>query len=629
MERLLLMLKKNIIDYNFPEDLADMSADELRLLSYEIRDFLIHSVAKTGGHLAPNLGVVELSIALHRVFDAAADKIVWDVGHQSYVHKILTGRADKFDTLRQYGGISGFPKSGESVTDIYNSGHSSTSISAAMGLAEARDILKQDHNVVAIIGDGAMTGGLAYEGLNNAGSRKTRMIVILNDNEMSISPNTGSISHHLRKLRSSETYINMKKSLSRTLPRIPGVGVPLYHSLTMARNTLRSAVITESIFEDLGFTYYGPVDGHNIGDLIQNLELAKMIDGPVLIHVMTKKGKGYKNAELKPGKFHGIGPFDSETGIELTRPSAASWSHIGGGAVSAHAAEDKRIVAITAAMTDGVGLADFAKKFPDRFFDVGIAEQHAVTSAAGLALGGLRPFVFCYSSFLQRAYDQILMEVALQDLPVVFMIDRAGCVGQDGETHHGLFDLSYLGHMPNMTIYAPSCEESLRTAVSKALCADGPVAIRYPRGTPAAFPAVSAARTADSGAFWQVRDGNDLTLVSAGTMTPVALEVAEKLAADGLGVAVVDMFRVKPLDEKGIAALLANGKPVITLEDNVVSGGFGEKLTSFIETGGYSNASHIIAWPDRFLTHGSVGDLMAADGLDVNGITAKVKAFIA
>ncbi|MDR1069056.1 MAG: 1-deoxy-D-xylulose-5-phosphate synthase [Clostridiales Family XIII bacterium] len=621
------MLKKNITDYNFPQDLADMSIDELRLLSYEIRDFLIHSVAETGGHLAPNLGVVELSIALHRVFDVSRDKIVWDVGHQSYVHKILTGRADKFGTLRQYGGISGFPKSAESVTDIYNSGHSSTSISAAMGLAEARDILNQDHNVIAVIGDGAMTGGLAYEGLNNAGSSKTRMIVILNDNEMSISPNTGSISHHLRKLRSSKTYIDMKKSLSRTLPRIPGVGLPLYHGLTTARNTLRSAVITESIFADLGFTYYGPVDGHNIEDLIQNLELAKMIDAPVLIHVMTKKGKGYKNAELRPGKFHGIGPFDAETGIELARPDGASWSHIAGGAISAAAENDPRVVAITAAMTDGVGLTDFARKFPERFFDVGIAEQHAVASAAGLALGGLRPFVFCYSSFLQRAYDQILMEVALQNLPVVFMVDRAGCVGQDGETHHGLFDLSYLGHMPNMTVYAPSCEEALRAAVSEAMRAGEPAAIRYPRGSAVSFPAATRALRADSGAFWRLRDGNDLTLLSAGKMTPVALEAAEKLAANGLDAAVVDMFRLKPLDENGIAGLLAKGKPVITLEDNVISGGFGEKVASFIETGGFNNKVHIIAWPDGFLTHGSVADLMTADGLDAEGVTAKVKAF--
>jgi 1-deoxy-D-xylulose-5-phosphate synthase len=361
------MLKKNITDYDFPRDLTDMSVEELKLLSYEIRDFLIRSLSKTGGHLASNLGAVELTLALHRVFDPEKDRIIWDVGHQSYVHKILTGRADKFDALRQFGGISGFPKTCESTSDVYDSGHSSTSISAAMGFAEARDIMGQNHDVVAVIGDGAMTGGLAYEGLNNAGSHKTRMIVVLNDNEMSISPNTGSISQHLRKLRSSQRYLEMKKALSRAIPSIPGVGEPLHRGIDRMRDMVRSAVISESIFEDLGFTYYGPIDGHNISELIQLLELAKTIRGPVLVHVMTEKGKGYRNAEARPGKFHSIGPFDSETGRELNRSDEKSWSIVSGEKVSECAARDSAVVAITAAMTDGTGLTKFAKKFPKRF----------------------------------------------------------------------------------------------------------------------------------------------------------------------------------------------------------------------------------------------------------------------
>ncbi|MDR2610990.1 MAG: 1-deoxy-D-xylulose-5-phosphate synthase, partial [Clostridiales Family XIII bacterium] len=549
------MLKKTITEYDFPNDLASLSVDELQILSYEIRDFLIHSIAETGGHLASNLGAVELTIALHRVFDPAKDKIIWDVGHQSYVHKILTGRADRFKTLRSYGGISGFPKTCESDTDVYGSGHSSTSISAAMGLAEARDILKQDHEVIAVIGDGAMTGGLAYEGLNNAGSRKTKMIVVLNDNQMSISPNTGGMSQHLRKLRSSQRYLEMKKALSRAIPRIPAVGEPLHRGIDRIRDMVRAAVISESIFEDLGFTYYGPADGHNIVEMMQFFELAKTIDGPVLIHVMTKKGKGYRNAEREPDKFHGIGPFDSETGRESYRADAKSWSAISGEKVSECAARDGGVVAITAAMTDGTGLTEFAKTYPERFFDVGIAEEHAVTSAAGLALGGLRPFVFCYSSFLQRAYDQILMEVALQKLPVIFMVDRAGCVGQDGETHHGLFDLSYLGHMPNLTIYAPADADALRRAVDAALANEGgPVAIRYPRGVPAALDwgalrdgdhavleAKADSETPGDDALRTLRPGADAALLAVGGMTPVALEAAGLLAEAGIDARVIDV----------------------------------------------------------------------------------------
>jgi 1-deoxy-D-xylulose-5-phosphate synthase len=626
------MLKNDITDYDFPRDLADMSTDELELLSYEIRDFLIQSVARTGGHLAPNLGVVELTIALHRAFDVSNDKIVWDVGHQSYVHKILTGRASDFGMLRGFGGVSGFPKTCEDKSDVYNSGHSSTSISAAMGLAEARDILKQDHHVVAVIGDGAMTGGLAYEGLNNAGSRKTKLIVVLNDNEMSISENTGSISQHLRNLRTSKGYLEMKKSLSKTLPRIPGVGESLYRGLNAARNMVRDAVIAESIFEDMGFLYYGPVDGHNISELLQYLELAKTLDAPVLIHAITQKGKGYKNAEANPDKFHGIGPFDSETGIELNLPDTNNWSALAGKKVAAHAELGSNIVAITAAMTDGTGLSGFAEKFPDRFFDVGIAEQHAVTSAAGLALGGMRPFVFCYSSFLQRAYDQILMDVALQNLPVIFMVDRAGCVGQDGETHHGLFDLSYLGHIPNLTIFAPADEAALDAAIIDALgITDGPCAIRYSRGVPVPLPEIAQNVSRECQVIRPLVtvDAPDARIIAVGNMTRTALEAADLLSKNhNIHTEVIDAYRVKPLDEDGLARIFADGKPVITLEDNVRSGGFGEKIATFADMNGFANKTKILAWPDKFLTHGAISDLMRADGLDASGVTASVKEFL-
>jgi 1-deoxy-D-xylulose-5-phosphate synthase len=623
------MLKKNITDYDFPGDLADMSIGELELLSYEIRDFLIRSVARTGGHLAPNLGVVELTLALHRAFDVSSDKIVWDVGHQSYVHKILTGRASKFGTLRDFGGISGFPKICEDSADVYNSGHSSTSISAATGLAEARDILNQKHHVAAVIGDGAMTGGLAYEGLNNAGSRRTKLIVVLNDNEMSISENTGSISQHLRKLRTSKQYIEIKKSLSRTLPRIPGVGGSLYRGLNAARGMVRDAVIAESIFEDMGFQYYGPVDGHNISELLHYLELAKTLDGPVLIHAITQKGKGYKNAEINPDKFHGIGPFDSETGLELNRSNNKNWSALAGGKVAALAENDNNIVAITAAMTDGTGLRRFSEKYPGRFFDVGIAEQHAVTSAAGLALGGMRPFVFCYSSFLQRAYDQILMDVALQNLPVIFMVDRAGCVGQDGETHHGLFDLSYMGHIPNLTIFAPADEAALDAALADALgITDGPVAIRYPRGAPIPLPEIAQNI---SRAYQIIRpvDAPDARIIAVGNMAQIALNASEALLQNcNIRAEVIDAYRVKPPDEARLAEIFADGKPVITLEDNVQSGGFGEKIVSFADEKGFANKTKILAWPDKFLTHGAVSDLMRAYGLDAEGVAAAVKEFL-
>ncbi|MDR2156464.1 MAG: 1-deoxy-D-xylulose-5-phosphate synthase [Clostridiales Family XIII bacterium] len=670
------MLKKLITDYRFPDDLRNMTEDELEILAYEIRDFLIEKIAKTGGHAAPNLGVVELTVAIHKVFDIPSDQVVWDVGHQSYVHKILTGRADGFDRLRQYGGISGFPKSGESDADVYNSGHSSTSISVAMGLAEARDLKGGAHKVLAVIGDGAMTGGEAFEGLNNAGNRKTDIIVILNDNEMSISKNIGSLSHHLNKLRSSRAYLNMKKSLKKSITGIPGVGEGLYRGLDHMRDLMRYAVITESIFEDLGFSYYGPVDGNNLRDVTELLEAAKSIGGPVLIHAITKKGKGYRNAEIAPDKFHSVGPFDTETGKPFAKAKRDTWSALCGKSLIELAEKDERVIAVTAAMTDGTGLLPFADKFPERFFDVGIAEAHAVTFAAGLAIGGMRPFVCCYSTFLQRAYDQIVMDAAMQNLPVVFMIDRAGNVGHDGETHHGVFDLSYLKHIPNMTIMAPADGSELVAMMRYALFENGgPCAIRYPKGVPdVIYPAdrgahpIEREQTCGTDAFAArvpsdaavpgvvrraplanmqssadgargipempplamgksavLREGRDMEIWAVGNFASVGLDAADLLRERGVEAKVVNPRFVKPLDEAALRAAGRGGAPLLILEDNVVKGGFGESVLAFLAENGYGNRALALGWPDDFVTHGSVAELRAHCGLDAAAVARRAE----
>ncbi|MDR0851109.1 MAG: 1-deoxy-D-xylulose-5-phosphate synthase [Clostridiales Family XIII bacterium] len=630
------MRKKKLIDYNFPEDLNKMTDDDLSLLCYEIRAFLLEKVSKTGGHLAPNLGVVELTVALHRVFDIPKDKIIWDVGHQSYVHKILTGRASQFDTLRQHGGLAGFPKRSESAADVYDSGHSSTSISAAMGLAEARDQKKEKFNVIAVIGDGAMTGGLAYEGLNNAGNLNTNMIVILNDNEMSISENIGSISRHLSQLRASKRYQDMKKSLKKTISGVPGVGDPLYKGLDHMRDIMRYAVITESIFEYLGFKYYGPVDGNDLHKVIEMLRNVKNIEGPVLVHTVTKKGKGYRNAERDPGKFHGIGPFDTETGMPLgnkeTDSPNESFSTRCGTKLSELAAKNRDIIAITAAMRDGTGLTEFAEKYPDRFYDVGIAEGHAVTFAAGLALGGLKPFFCVYSGFFQRAYDEVAMDVAMQGLPVVFMIDRAGCVGADGETHHGIFDLSYLTHIPGMTVLAPSDLDELSAMMDYAAAhSEGPVSIRYPKGIPTPIntqvpDAVNGEKNKiyiRTGKSIKRKKGKQVELWAVGSMVSETLKAAEILALRGIEAAVVDARFVKPLDEKALMQVAKKKIPVITIEDNVIRGGFGEAIAAWFSENGFSVPLRRIGWPDAFVPHGSVKELMKDYGLDAESIADK------
>ncbi len=617
-------MKKTILDYQFPEDLKMMSERDLELLTYEIRDFLIEKVSKNGGHLASNLGVVELTIALHRVFESPKDKMVWDVGHQSYVHKILTGRASSFDGLRRLNGISGFPKREESVHDMFDTGHSSNSISAAMGYAAARDLDGEDYSVVAIIGDGALTGGMAYEALNNAGSSQSKMIVVLNDNEMSIGKNTGGMSQHLSKLRASQTYLDFKKQLKKTLKGIPGVGEGLYNGIEHIRDSLKYAIVPGAIFEQLGFKYFGPVDGHNIHDLIEVLSLAKLMDGPVLIHTITKKGKGYRNAETNPGKFHGIGAFDPTTGNVLSESTNMSYSMIFGNKLVQLANENPKIVAVSAAMTDATGLGKFVKKYPERIFDAGIAEAHAVTFAAGLAASGYRPVVAIYSTFLQRAYDQILIDVCMQNLPVIFAIDRAGNVGADGETHHGVFDLSYLSHMPNMTVLAPKDGKELADMLDYALTLEGPCAIRYPRDEAVECGGEISCSVLD-GSSERLQHGNDVEIFAVGKMVSIGLEACKKLRSRGIEAGLTNVRFVKPCDKKSILSAAEKAKYLVTLEDNVLEGGYGSMVNGFLAAAGKLDVKVInIGWPDKFIEQGSTDELFEKYGLDPESIAERV-----
>ncbi|MCB6993741.1 1-deoxy-D-xylulose-5-phosphate synthase [bacterium 210820-DFI.6.37] len=611
---------KKLLEYNFPQDLKRMSLQDMELLSYEIRDFLISNISRTGGHLASNLGVVELSIALHRSFDTPKDKLIWDVGHQSYVHKILTGRAEAFPTLRKFGGMSGFPKVKESEHDHFDTGHSSTSISVAAGMAAARDLAKETYHIAAIIGDGALTGGLAYEALNNVGASKTNLIVILNDNGMSIAPNTGGVSRYLGKLRSSQKYTDLKKKIKQNVSEIPGIGKGVVTGMQHVRDSLKYAVLDGIMFEELGFKYFGPVDGHNISEMLQTLELAKEVEGPAFLHVITKKGKGYKSAEETPSKYHGTGPFDPTTGLQQSS-GAASYSQVFGNKLTQLAKTNKKIVAISAAMIEGTGLTRFKEAYPRRTFDVGIAEAHGVTFAAGMASRGYRPVVAVYSTFLQRAYDQILEDVCLQELPVIFAIDRAGVVGADGETHHGIFDLSYLNHMPGMTILAPADKEELEQMLEYALTLSGPCAIRYPRG-----------EAHDLGFHQPVsgslllREGADLEIWAAGNMLSAGFQVCERLKEKGIDAGLVNPRFVRPLDKKAIEASAARTKLLVTLEDNVVTGGFGESLAALLMESPVKVLN--FGWPDQFIEHGSCGQLFEKYGLDPNSLTERICEYI-
>lgn len=612
-------MNKYLMKHRFPDDLKKMDNGELELLSYEIRDFLVEEVSKTGGHLASNLGSVELSIALHKVFDSPKDKLIWDVGHQTYVHKILTGRADKFPGLRQLNGLSGFPKSKESPHDIFDTGHSSTSISLGLGMAAARDVKGEDYNVISIIGDGAMTGGVAFEALNNVASLNSKMIVILNDNEMSISKNTGGFSKYLGRLRGSDKYLSMKSQIKKNVSKVPVIGEGMITGLKNARKSIKYAMIDGIIFEELGFKYFGPVDGHDINELCEALELAKEYKKPVLIHVITKKGKGYSKAEERPDIFHGIGPFDMDTGIPIKSSDKPSYSKVFGNKLTKMAEEDDRIVAISAAMIDGTGLDSFKEKHPDKIFDVGIAEGHAVTFAAGLAKAGLKPYFAVYSTFLQRAYDEIIEDVCLQNLPVVFCIDRAGIVGADGETHHGIFDLSYLRHIPNMTIMAPKDGAELEAMLEFSKTIDGPCAIRYPRGSAAD---ISKPNKITLGKSHQLKRGTDVEIWSVGTMADKVIKAADILKAKGISASIINTEFVKPLDTDRLKKSAEKYPLIVTVEDNVVSGGIGEGINDIVSLKDVKVIS--IGWPDDFIEHGTCDELYAKHGMDPRSIAERI-----
>ncbi len=631
-------MSKSIYDYNFPEDLKRMNVDELDLLSYQIREFLIEKVSATGGHLAPNLGVVELSLALHKVFNSPVDKIIWDVGHQSYVHKILTGRAKGFDSLRTFGGMSGFPKVSESPHDVFDTGHSSTAISLAMGMAVSRDLNSENYEVVAVIGDGAMTGGPAFEGLNNISESGRKVTVILNDNGMSIAPNVGGLAKHLSNLRTSAPYLNAKKAM-RQVANLPKIGDMLYNGMRSVKEHMKYALLPKGVlFEELGLTYLGPIDGHNLIELMEAMESAKKIDEPVLIHAITKKGKGYRSAELNPDKFHGVGKFDPCTGI-VKKSEGKSYSSIAGESILELAKQHDNVVAVSAAMCEATGLGDFSKRYPNRFFDVGIAEAHGVTFSAGMAANGLRPVVAIYSSFLQRAYDQILEDVCIQNLPVIFAIDRAGVVGADGETHHGVFDIAYLSSMPNMTILTPNGEDQVREAFQKAYDIHGPVAIRYPRGEcPKSDKGDSSSCAADKPERInsvllsneetdvlfrneRIAKGNDVDIWAVGRMVETGKKVVEKLSGMGIKSGLVDVKQVKPMD---ISLLDDDISTVITLEDGIENGGFGQQLAAKCSLKHPKVKVMRITWPDQFVEHGDIASLEKKYGMDADSITERI-----
>ena len=595
--------------------LKRLNKAQLDALAEDIRKFLIHSISDTGGHLASNLGVVELTLALHTVFNTPQDKIVWDVGHQSYVHKILTGRRQRFTSLRKLDGLSGFPKSEESPHDAFDTGHSSTSISAALGLAAARDLKGENHKVVAVIGDGSMTGGLAFEGLNNAGRAHTDLLVVLNDNQMSISKNVGAISRHLNQLRSKSGYLDAKKDVRHALDNLPVVGEALAKGIESVKGMVKYAVLPSVLFEELGFRYFGPVDGHDIGELQKVLAQTKHIKGPVLVHVLTKKGKGYDNAERSPASYHGIGTFHVNTGQPRAAPGQSRFTDIFAKSLCDHGHLDKRIVAITAAMPDGTGLSRFASQYPKRFFDVGIAEGHAATFAAGLAKGGMRPVVCVYSSFMQRAYDNIIHDVAIQNLPVIFVLDRAGAVCSEGETHQGLYDYAYLSHIPNMTILAPSSGAELNEMLAFAFAHNGPVAIRYPNATAPSFPNIPAEKVM-YGRSQTIVEGADkeIAIVSAGAMLDIALEVVDKLKQQGHSPSLYNARFIKPID-MDLVKKLAAYQYVFTIEDAARIGGYGMRLSP----------TYAFAFPDAFIEAGTREQLYKRYRLDATAIAEKIQ----
>ena len=603
-------------------DIKQIPPEEYETLAEEIRHFLVEKISRSGGHLASNLGVVELTMALHLCFDFPKDKVVWDVGHQSYTHKLLTGRKSGFDELRKYGGMSGFPKRKESDCDCFDTGHSSTSISAGIGLVAARDLLGGDEHVISVIGDGALTGGMAYEALNNASRLKRNFIIVLNDNNMSIAENVGGMSEYLNGLRTNEAYTNFKTGVEQSLNKIPG-GNHLANQLKKTKSGIKQLFIPGMLFENMGITYLGPVDGHDIGKLQDILKQAKKVKGAVLVHVLTKKGKGYAPAERHPARFHGAEPFDIETGLPLNKKKKANYQDVFSTCMVKLGQRNEKVVAITAAMPDGTGLKRFKNIYPDRFFDVGIAEGHAVTFAAGLAAGGMRPIFAVYSSFLQRAYDQVLHDVCIQNLPVVFAIDRAGLVGSDGETHQGIFDLSYLSSIPNMHIMAPKNKWELSDMLKYAVEFDGPIALRYPRGE--AYDGLKEfRRPIEYGKSEVIYEEEDIALLAVGNMVKIAEQVRKNLKEIGYSCTLVNARFVKPIDTDVLDMLSKDHKLLVTMEENVRSGGYGEKVMDYVTEQELPVKLLNISLPDEYVEHGNVALLYEEVGIDAETVTKRV-----
>ena len=610
-----------------PEDLKSLSSEQLEQLCAELRDYIITSVSRSGGHLGASLGVIELTVALHRVFSTPTDKIVWDVGHQAYGHKILTGRRDRFDTLRRKGGIAGFPKQSESEHDMFGVGHASTSISAAVGFAAARDSRQEDHSVIAVMGDGALTGGLAYEGLNNAGQLGTNMIVVLNDNKMSIAPNVGAISKYLTRITSGKSYVRLEADVWDLLGILPHGGKAQVLAGRI-KESLKQLVVPTILFEELGFKYFGPLDGHDLPLLMRTLEAVRKLPGPILVHISTEKGKGYHFAEQDGQRYHGVGKFDKAEGIKVVKPAIPAYTSVFGEALCDLAAKDSSIHAITAAMPSGTGLTGMRDRFPDRFHDVGIAEGHAVTFAGGLASAGCKPVVAVYSTFLQRAVDHLIHDVALQKLPVTFAVDRGGLVGEDGPTHHGVFDYTFLRMVPNMVVMAPRDEDQLRHMLATGLArTDGPSSLRYPRGSGCGVDTSSEPTPIPLGKSETLAAGADICLLAVGSMVQPSLVATEQLQAEGLGCEVVDMRFIKPLDSKLLADVWQRHSLVVTLEENSIAGGFGAAVLEWAAAEGGAGGPQVklCGIPDKFQEHASRDELLASLGLDAAGIATTVR----
>lgn len=610
---------------NQVNDIKNLDWDELDALAAEIREFLVDKVSKTGGHLASNLGVVELTIAMHMAYSLPEDKMIWDVGHQAYTHKLLTGRKEGFDSLRKHRGMSGFPKRNESDCDAFDTGHSSTSISAGLGYVEAREILGDSYNVVAVIGDGSLTGGMAYEALNNAAQAKSNYVIVLNDNNMSISENVGGMSRYLDGIRTNLVYNNLKKGVTNTLNKIPVVGDELISKVRKTKNSIKQLLVPGMFFEDMGITYLGPVDGHDIKALYRTLKEAQRMNHAVLVHVLTEKGRGYAPAEKNPSKFHGISPFDVETGEVLEAKSKDTYTDVFGKVMCKVGEQDDKLVAITAAMKDGTGLVHFGRRYPDRFFDVGIAEEHAVTFAAGLAAAGLKPVFAVYSAFLQRGYDQIVHDVCMQNLPVVFAIDRAGLVGSDGETHQGAYDMAFLNHIPNMTMMSPKNKWEFADMIRFAANHDGPIALRYPRGT--AYDELKGYREPIRlGKSEIICEESDIAIFSVGHMMEVAQEVYAKLKEQGYACSLINARFVKPMDKEVLLKMAQNHSVFVTIEDGIRAGGYGEKVENFVYRQQLPVKVLVNAIPDQYVEQGSISQLRKEIGLDAESILEKIVA---